>query len=177
MMRTLGRLCMVAVLTSPLASSIYAQASQPARERTPAGEVILCVGGEVERPLRLSAADFARLPRRTVRAKDHDGREATFEGVTLYEVLQRAGVPFGERLRGKNLATYLLVEAADGYRAVFALPELDPAFTDRIILLADRRDGQPLSSQEGRLRIVVPDEKRPARWVRQVVSLMIKQAD
>ena len=52
---------------------------------------------------------------------------------------------------------YLLVEAADDYRVVFALPELDPAFTERVILLADRRDGQPLAAAEGPLRLVVPD--------------------
>jgi hypothetical protein len=79
----------------------------------------------------------------------------------------------GEQLRGKNMALFLLVEAADGYRAVFALPEIDPAYTDRIILLADRRDGKALSATEGPLRIIVPDEKRHARWVRQVVGLKI----
>ena len=68
------------------------------------------------------------------------------------------------------MALYLLVEAADGYRVIFALPELDPAFTERVVLLADHRDGQPLSTAEGPLRLVVPDEKRHARWVRQVGS-------
>ncbi len=79
-------------------------------------------------------------------------------------------------MRGKNLALYLVVEAADNYRAVFALPELDPAFTERIVLLADRRDDKPLSAAEGALRVVVPDEKRQARWVRQVTSLVIRRA-
>jgi hypothetical protein len=31
-------------------------------------------------------------------------------------------------LRGKKLADYLLVETADGYRVVFALPEFDASF-------------------------------------------------
>ena len=72
--------------------------------------------------------------------------------------------------------SYLLVEAADGYRVVFALPELDPAFTDRVILLADRADGHPLDNKEGPFHIVVPGEKRMARWVRQVTSLKVVQA-
>jgi DMSO/TMAO reductase YedYZ molybdopterin-dependent catalytic subunit len=137
----------------------------------------LSVGGEVERPLKLNTSDWAKLPRRTVRAKDHDGKEATFEGVPLFEVLKLAGAPFGEQLRGKQIALFLLVEAADGYKAVFALPELDPAYTDHNIILADRRDNAPLSEKEGQLHIVVPDEKRQARWVRQVVSLTIRRAE
>ncbi|HVF29189.1 MAG TPA: molybdopterin-dependent oxidoreductase, partial [Pyrinomonadaceae bacterium] len=102
--------------------------------------------------------------------------EAAFEGLELVEVLKLAGVKFGEELRGKSLALFLVVDAADGYRAVFALPELDPAFTDRVILLADRRDGKPLAVTEGPLRIVVPDEKRHARWVRQVTALNVRRS-
>jgi len=63
------------------------------------------------------------------------------------EILKLAGVESGERLRGKALSNYLLVEAADGYRVVFELPELDPAFNDRVIILADPRDGSPLTGQ------------------------------
>ena len=94
----------------------------------------------------------------------------------LAGILKAAGVTFGDDFRGPALATYLLVEAADGYRVVFTLPELDSAYTDRVILLADRRDGNPLGGKEGPLRIVVPDEKRQSRWVRQVRSLKLKRA-
>ena len=59
----------------------------------------------------------------------------TYEGVDLRAVLERAGVEFGETLRGKRLASCLLAEAADGYQVVIALPELDPAFTDEQIAL------------------------------------------
>ena len=155
------------------ACSITAQTRQPSE---PAVDYQLRVAGEVERELKLGPADMARLTRRSLKAKDHSGSEATFEGVALIDVLQLAGVRFGDGLRGKSLALYLVAEAADGYRAVFALPELDPAYTDHVVLLADRRDGSKLSSAEGPLRIVVAGEKRQARWVRQVAALIIKRA-
>lgn len=139
--------------------------------------VLLTVGGEVTTPLKLTTAELAKLPRRTLHAKAHDGTDATFAGIELSDILKLAGVKFGEQLRGKDLALFLVVGAADGYHAVFALPELDHAFTDRIIILADRRDGKPLAEKEGPLRIVVPDEKREGRWVRQVVSLTIRRAE
>jgi DMSO/TMAO reductase YedYZ molybdopterin-dependent catalytic subunit len=141
-----------------------------------AGEVVFRLGGDVERPQQWTLDDLAALPRREVRTCDHDGTEATFAGVALADLLQLAGVPLGEKLRGSNMALYLLVEAADGYRVVFALPELDPAFTERVVLLADHRDGQPLAATEGPLRLVVPDEKRHARWVRQVGSGTVRRA-
>jgi DMSO/TMAO reductase YedYZ molybdopterin-dependent catalytic subunit len=149
--------------------------------RTPApfaaaGEVVFRLGGDVERPQQWTLDDLAALPRREVRTRDRDGTEATFAGVVLVELLRLAGVPLGETLRGSNMALYLLVEAADGYRVVFALPGLDPAFTERVVLLADQRDGQPLAMAEGPLRPVVPDEKRQARWGRQVGSCTVRRA-
>jgi hypothetical protein len=66
-----------------------------------------------------------------------------------------------------------LVEAADGYRVVIALPEIDPAFTDRQVVLAFLKDGKPLETKEGPYRLIIPDEKRMARWVRQVTTLKI----
>ena len=141
-----------------------------------AGEVVFRVGGDVERPQQWTMDDLATLPRREIRARDRDGTEAAFAGVALVDLLRLAGVPLGQELRGQHLATYLLIEAADGYRVVFALPELDPAFTDREVLLADRRDGQPLAAAEGPLHLVVPGEKRHARWVRQVLSCTIRRA-
>jgi len=79
----------------------------------------------------------------------------------------------GQTLKGKRLTSCLLVEAADGYRVVIALPEIDPAFTDKQVVLAFLKDGKPLDEKEGPYRIVMPDEKRMARWVRQVTTLKI----
>jgi hypothetical protein len=41
------------------------------------------------------------------------------------------------------------------------------------VLLADKRDGQPLPQANGPYQIIVPQEKRPTRWVRQVTALQI----
>ena len=121
----------------------------------------------------LSRADVEAMPHAKVTASDHGSSPVNFEGVTLKSVLEKAGVTFGESMKGKRLASCLLVEAADGYRAVIALPELDPAFTDKQTVLAFLRDGKPLDEKEGPYRIVIPDEKRMARWVRQVTTLKI----
>jgi hypothetical protein len=96
-----------------------------------------------------------------------------FEGIAVEAVLEKAGVQFGATLRGARLASCLLVEAADGYRAVIALPEIDSAFTDKPIILAFLKDGKSLDDKEGPYRIVIPDEKRMARWVRQVTALKV----
>jgi DMSO/TMAO reductase YedYZ molybdopterin-dependent catalytic subunit len=172
MKRVLGTLATLIPILLAVSSGSHGQ-TKPAE---PAGVVLLRVEGEVPQPQKLTAADLAKLPRRSLKARDHAGKESEFEGVVLVEFLKLAGVKLGTDLKGPALAQYMVVEASDGYRAVFALPELDPAFTEAVILLADRRDGQPLSAAEGPLRIVVPGEKRHARWVRQVIVLRVGRA-
>jgi hypothetical protein len=132
----------------------------------------LTIQDETGKQTSLARADVEALPNVKVTSST-SGESATFEGVTLEAVLERAGVKFGETLKGKRLASCVLVEAADGYRVVIALPELDLAFTDKQILLTFLKDGKPLNDKEGPYRIVIPDEKRMARCVRQVTGLKI----
>jgi len=138
--------------------------------------IAVSVGGDVPRPFTLTATVLASMPRRTVRAADHGQPEASYEGVGLGDILARAGAPVGQALRGPAMATYVVVAAADGYRVVFALPELDSAFANQIVLVADRKDGNPLSAREGPVRLIVPADRRPARWERQVVSITVRKA-
>jgi len=77
----------------------------------------------------------------------------------------------------EGLANYVLAAAADGYKVVFAIPELDPVFTDLVFLLAYRRDGQAVDAKERQFRIVAPNEKRNARWIRQLVAISIRRAE
>ena len=126
----LSTLFLILLVCSPV---IFAQSSAA----TPTNTTLLTVGGEVAQPLKLGAADLAKLPHRSITAREHNGKEAQFQGVELIKILQMAGVKFGEQLRGKDLALFLVAEGADGYRAVFALAEIDPDYNDRIILLAD----------------------------------------
>jgi hypothetical protein len=124
------------------------------------------------KPTVLTRADVEALPHVKVTATGA-GASTAFEGVAVRAVLEKAGIGFGETLKGKRLASCLLVEAADGYRVVIALPELDLAFTDKQVVLAYLKDGKALDDKEGPYRIVIPDEKRMARWARQVTTLKI----
>ena len=140
-------------------------------------QTVLTISGEVTKPLTLQRADLDAIPHMDVTAKDHDGKEHRYSGVPLSELLKLAGATLGSELRGKNLRKYLVVKAADGYEAVFALPELDPEFATRTILLADKVDGEPLAQGVGPYRVVVPGEKKMARWVREIKAIEIHSAN
>jgi len=131
--RTTGLVLLVSVLLP------YADVTGHPRQSIPS----VSVTGSVAQQLMLTAADLAKMPRATV-TTTNGGIETKYEGVWLHEILKKAGVPLGEELRGKALTTYVLAEAQDGYQVVFSIGELDPAFGDNQILLADNANGKPL---------------------------------
>lgn len=134
----------------------------------------LTVSGDVEKPLTITLADLKKMPSRTVRVFDmHNKKTETFDGVPLIELLKEAGIPSGERMRGAAMATYVEATASDGYRVIYALPELDPGFQDSNVIVAYAMDGAPLGAGDGPLRLVAPLDKRPARWIRMLVSIKV----
>ncbi|WET03004.1 molybdopterin-dependent oxidoreductase [Flavobacterium sp. YJ01] len=139
-------------------------------------EAILKVEGEVLKPLFISASDFAKIPHVQASMKNREGKLQEYSGVPIIEILKQAGVTLGKELKGENLTKYMLVRGSDGYEVVFSLAELDAAFTNRVIILADMKDGKPLENGVGPFRLVVPEENRPARSVLEVSHLIIKFA-
>jgi DMSO/TMAO reductase YedYZ molybdopterin-dependent catalytic subunit len=164
-------LLIAALALSAPVTPCRAQSASPA----PAQAATLTLVGLDGHSRTVSAADLARLTRRdtTVSAHEVAGR---YSGVALTDVLALVGAPLADSLRGRALATYVVAEAADGYRVIFSIAELDSRFTDRVVLLADRKDGQLLPASEGPYRLIVPGEKKPARWARQIVRISLGRA-
>ena len=122
-------------------------------------------------------ADLEKLPVRDLSVADpHSKEPARYRGVALSAVLGLVEAPLGEALRGKALASHVQVEAADGYRVAFSLAELDAGLGNTDALVAFERDGKPLGGELGSFRLVVPTDKRGARWVRQVTKISIVEA-
>lgn len=63
----------------------------------------------------------------------------------------------------RSCGVYGDLTGADGYRVSFAIVEFNPAFTDRVAILADREDGMPLGGNDAPFQVILHDEKRPAR--------------
>ena len=135
---------------------------------------VLRIAGNVVTPLSLSESDLKALPRKTLKIFNaHENKEETYQGVAVEELLRRAGVPQNDKLRGSALATYVLAEAADGYRVLYSLAELDSDFQHSEVIVADTMNGLPLGEKQGPFKMVAPHDKRPARWIRMLKSLTV----
>lgn len=141
-------------------------------------EPLLHIEVDGGKTIDLTEKDLTKFPRREVKAKAHDEKDAIYSGYNLSDILLSAGAKLGkDEMRGKELRAYVLVEAADGYKITFAIAEVAPEFTDKVILLSDTRDAKPLDEKQGKWQIIVPDEKKHGRWVRQVIAIKVKKVE
>ncbi len=126
----------------------------------------------------ITAEELKGLPRKTVTVHNpHANTDETYAGVVLADVLGRHGVPLGSVLRGAGLACYVVATGADGYKAVYSLAEVDPSFHPGDVLVVDTMDGKPLDAHSGPFRLVSTEDKRPARGVRNLLSVELRVAE
>lgn len=114
-----------------------------------------------------------QLPAHSVEIKGHDGQSATYTGALLMDAIGTGcpSVPAAEKRERIGMA--VRVDAQDGYHAIIALMEADTSFREHPVLLTWARNGKALDEHDGPLQLIIPDDKRHARDVRQVKQLSI----
>lgn len=133
----------------------------------------LTIVGEGGVSRTLGIADLQALPQSDVVVEDADGAQTTFRGPTLRGLATLAGAPTGRALRGPAMVLAVVAEASDGYRVGYMLSEIDEQFGARTAVVALSANGAPLPEGDGPLRIIVPEERQRARWLRQLTTIRI----
>jgi hypothetical protein len=130
--------------------------------------------GAYHTPVALSPAEFRALPHISVKAHNgHTDTDETYSGVLLATLLALVSAPIGKELQNDALTGYLIASGSDGYSVTLSLAEADPSLHAGQVLVADARDGQPLA-KSGPYQLIVSDDKRPARWVRNLNSIALQ---
>lgn len=106
----------------------------------------------------------------------HTNVDESYSGVPLSDLLAKVGAPLGKDLHGEALADYVVANGSDGYKAVLALGEIDPSFHPGEVIVADSMNGKPLDAHSGPFKLVVTEDKRPARSVRNLTTIELKSA-
>jgi len=150
-------------------------AQQPAPSASQTSDLVLTATSH--EPLRLNATELKALPHIAVTFHNtHSNADETYSGVRLADLLAKLGAPLGDALRGKALANYVVASGSDGYKSVLALGEIDPSFHPGEVIVADGIDGKPLDVHNGPFKLVVTEDKRPARSVRNLISIELRSA-
>lgn len=143
---------------------------------TAAKDSLVLTAEHYHAPITLSATDFSALPHVTLTVHNsHTNADETYSGVGLATLLAKVNAPMGTELKGATMTTYVVATGSDNYSVVLSLAEVDPSFHGGQVLVADARDGQPLAAS-GPFELIVSDDKRPARWVHNLVAINLQSA-
>ena len=99
----------------------------------------------------------------------------TYTGTTLWNLLTDSGGVSTTTAKNDILSKYVIATGSDGYKAVFSLGEIDPAFGDQPVLVAYADTGGQLGPKgsDGLARMVVPGDVAGGRYVSDLVSLRV----
>jgi hypothetical protein len=123
--------------------------------------------------LILNPEDLADLPHKSVVVFNaHNKANETYSGVPLADLLSKVGVPLGESVRAKLFLTGIVAEGSDNYGVLYSLAEVDPSIHTGDVIVADMLDGKKLD-KDGAFKMVSSEERRPARWVRNLTSISV----
>ncbi len=118
---------------------------------------------------------LAALPHQTITVyNEHAKVNQTYTGVSLIDLLTPLGVP--AKPHGKDFVLFFVAEGSDGYRVVYSVAEVNPDVQDVTVIVADTLDGKPLADK-GPFQLVATGQKRPARWVRNLVAVRVLPAE
>jgi hypothetical protein len=81
------------------------------------------------------------------------------------------------RTRHRELRMTVTARASDGYAVVFSLAELLPDIGHRAVWLALDEDGAVLPDRDAPIKLIVPDDAKPARWVHGVEKLSVDDVE
>jgi hypothetical protein len=109
------------------------------------------------------------------------GPKHTYHCISLVSLLKAAGAPVDlkmepkadPKLKSYSLRFVVVVRGRDGYVVAFSLAELLPDMGNRHAWVALDEDGQPISEQNGPIRLLSPDDQKPARSVHQLSEITI----
>lgn len=109
------------------------------------------------------------------------GQKHNYDCIPLVSLLKAAGVPVelkmspsaDPKLKSFSLRFVAVARGRDGYVVAFSLAELLPEVGNRHVWVALDEDGQSISEEDGPIRLLSPDDQKPARGVHQLADITI----
>jgi hypothetical protein len=152
-------------------------AAQQMEHSAPSPSTHLTIKTYEGKTLTLSPEELAALPHKSVSVFNaHSKANEIYSGVPLADLLSKVGVPLGESVRGKVFLTGVVASGVDGYGVLYSLAEVDPSIHTGDVIVADTVDGKKLD-KDGAFKMVSSEERRPARWVRNLASISVLKVE
>ncbi len=103
----------------------------------------------------------------------HNNKDESYSGVPLKDLLTLVEAPRDSGPKVSTNMQIVIAGATDGFHVALTLCDTNPECRNGQALVADMQDGTPLST-DGAFKLILTEDKKPARWVRNLQSLTVK---
>ena len=133
------------------------------------------VAGAVAKPRTWTAAQLPKELPTAVQTISYTRKGAahTAHAVPLWAVVQSEQPQINPQIKRHLLQFVASVRGRDGYTVDFTLGEISPDFGADPVWVAWDEDGKPLPEDDGPVELLVPGDKRAARWVHGVSAITL----
>lgn len=143
--------------------------SKPAAARS-ATLTITGLGGTTR---TLSPDEFKALPHTAVQVHNaHNGKDESYSGVPVRDLLALVPPPAGTKNVSTNMQV-VVAGATDNFHVAISLCDTNPDCRSGQAIVADVQDGAPIAA-DGAFKLILTEDKKPARWTRNLQSLTVK---
>lgn len=121
----------------------------------------------------LTPDEFKALPHITVQVHNaHNGKDESYSGVPVRDLLALVPPPAGTKNVSANVQV-VVASATDNFHVVLTLCDTNPDCRTGQTIVADQQDGAPLAA-DGAFKLIMTEDKKPARWARNLQSLTVQ---
>ena len=180
MVRRMVSVCAMAMIVAGLGSiPTLAQGSRSGMEMAkpaamPSTSVTLNIEGK---STTFSTAELKAMPRKTAKVhNEHTKTDETYSGVSLGDLLAKAGFVADKTTQKTMLRSYVRAEGSDKYWVLYSLTEVEASEHDGDVIVATSVDGKGLAA-DGELKLVSTGDKKPQRWVRNLAAITLKSGE
>ncbi len=145
------------------------------KKMTPSTELALT--GLSGKTKTLTPADLKALPHVTVTVHNgHTQKDETYSGVPVKDLLALVAPAKDEGPKVSGNMILVVAGATDDFHVAITLCDTNPECRSGQSIVADTLDGAPIAN-DGAFKLVLTEDKKPARWARNLSSLTVKAAN
>jgi hypothetical protein len=167
---------MVLALSSGARAQQQAQPmARPSAAKAPLSTSLsVTVGGKTT---AFSVAELEAMPQKTLKLhNEHTQKDESYTGVLLSDVLAQCGASLSPETQKKFLHSTVRAIGTDKYFVLYAAAEVEGGLHAGDVIVATKMDGGSLGD-DGNLKLISSEEKKPARWVRNLAAIVFQTED
>ena len=153
-------------------SALGQMAGMDMKKAAPSTELTLT--GIAGKTKTLTPAEFKALPHVTVNVHNaHSGKDESYSGVAIRDLLAMVEPAKGEGPKVSGNMVVIVAGATDNFHVAITLCDTNPECRNGQAIVADTEGGQAIDA-DGAFKMILTEDKKPARWARNLSSLSVK---